>query len=171
MCFSLFIREHQFLSKRLTHHPRVASPSGCPQTRPRKMMKDTVLRMREKGLKATGCNFVIRATTACLKWADSLLKIPQLKGPQLVLPTFSAGALGIPSERAGEPGAACGVQRRFPFDDRSVRRGEGGRRTEGRAENFRKFVTCADRRVRAGGGTRRKAGQNLKFRHFGSIDL
>jgi integrase/recombinase XerD len=51
---------------------------------------DTVLRMREKGLKATGCNSAIRAINAYLKWAESPLKIQQLKEPQLILPTFSA---------------------------------------------------------------------------------
>lgn len=53
-------------------------------------LKDTVLRMRAKGLKATGCNSAIRAINAYLKWAESPLKIPQLKEPQLILPTFSA---------------------------------------------------------------------------------
>jgi integrase/recombinase XerD len=46
--------------------------------------------MREKGLKATGCNSVIRAINAYLKWSDSPLKIPPLKEPQLILPTFTA---------------------------------------------------------------------------------
>jgi integrase/recombinase XerD len=46
--------------------------------------------MREKGLKATGCNSAIRAINAYLKWSGSPLKIPQLKEPQLILPTFTA---------------------------------------------------------------------------------
>jgi integrase/recombinase XerD len=53
-------------------------------------LKDTVLRMREKGLKATGCNSAIRAINAYLKWSGSPLKIAQLKEPQFILPTFSA---------------------------------------------------------------------------------
>jgi integrase/recombinase XerD len=52
-------------------------------------LKDAVLRMREKGLRATGCNSAIRAINAYLKWSGSPLKIPQLKEPQLILPTFS----------------------------------------------------------------------------------
>jgi integrase/recombinase XerD len=52
-------------------------------------LKDTVMRMREKGLKATGCNSAIRAINAYLKWAASDQRIAQLKEPQLVLPTFS----------------------------------------------------------------------------------
>jgi integrase/recombinase XerD len=56
---------------------------------PQDELKDAVLRMREKGLKATGCNSVIRAINAYLKWSGSTLKIPQLKEPQLILPTFT----------------------------------------------------------------------------------
>jgi len=57
--------------------------------------------MREKGLKATGCNSAIRAINAYLHWnnagsevkcspACKHLRIPQLKEPQLILPTFTA---------------------------------------------------------------------------------
>jgi integrase/recombinase XerD len=53
-------------------------------------LKNIVVRMREKGLKATGCNSVIRAINAYLKWSGLQLKITQLKEPQLVLPTFSS---------------------------------------------------------------------------------
>lgn len=52
-------------------------------------LKDFVIRMRERGLKATGCNCRIRAVNAYLKWAGSPHRIPKLKEPQLVLPTFS----------------------------------------------------------------------------------
>ncbi|HVP55376.1 MAG TPA: tyrosine-type recombinase/integrase [Candidatus Eisenbacteria bacterium] len=63
-------------------------------------LKDAVLRMREKGLKATGCNSAIRAINAYLHWntagadvkcspACKHLRIPQLKEPQLILPTFT----------------------------------------------------------------------------------
>ncbi len=53
-------------------------------------LKDAVVRMRTKGLKATGCNSAIRAINAYLKWTGSPLKQPQLKEPQFILPTFSA---------------------------------------------------------------------------------
>ena len=53
-------------------------------------LKATVMRMREQGLKATGCNCRIRAIKAYLKWAGSPHHIPQMKEPQLVLPTFTA---------------------------------------------------------------------------------
>jgi integrase/recombinase XerD len=52
-------------------------------------LKDFVLRMREKGLKPSSCNNRIRAVNAYLKWSGSALKIPRLKEPQKVLPTFS----------------------------------------------------------------------------------
>jgi len=45
--------------------------------------------MREKGLRATGCNSAIRSINAYLKWAGSSFKIPQMKQPQVVLPTYS----------------------------------------------------------------------------------
>lgn len=62
-------------------------------------LKDTVLRMREKGLKETGCNAAIRAINAYLHWASGSERkcgagcqhprIPQLKEPQKVLPTLT----------------------------------------------------------------------------------
>src|SRR5580698_11137093 len=93
MGFSEFIRERQFLSnvspatlewyKYSFKWLRTESPS-------QEELKDAVLRMREKGLKATGCNSAIRAINAYLKWSGSTLKIQQLKEPQLVLPTFTS---------------------------------------------------------------------------------
>src|SRR6266536_3444895 len=56
-------------------------------------LKDAVIRMRQKGLKATGCNSAIRAINAYLKWSESPLKIPRLKEPQLVLPTFTTAEI------------------------------------------------------------------------------
>ncbi len=52
--------------------------------------------MREKGLKATGCNSVLRALNAYLKWSGSPVKARMLKEPQLVLPTFT----DVPSQAA-----------------------------------------------------------------------
>jgi len=93
MSFSQFVRERQFLSN--------VSPSTLEwykhsfkwlhtEAPSQDELKDAVLRMREKGLKATGCNSAIRAINAYLKWSGSSLKISQLKEPQLVLPTFTA---------------------------------------------------------------------------------
>jgi len=52
-------------------------------------LKEVVIRMREKGLRATGANSAIRSINAYLKWAGLGLKIPQMREPQLVLPTFT----------------------------------------------------------------------------------
>jgi integrase/recombinase XerD len=63
-------------------------------------LKAAVMRMRLKGLKATGCNSAIRALNSYVHWASAGLdvkcspacrhpKIAQLKEPQCVLPTFS----------------------------------------------------------------------------------
>jgi integrase/recombinase XerD len=62
-------------------------------------LKDAVLRMREKGLKETGCNAAIRAINAYLHWSTrgerkcgpgcSHPRISQLKEPQNVLPTLT----------------------------------------------------------------------------------
>ena len=52
-------------------------------------LKAAVMRMREAGRKATGCNCAIRASNAYLKWSGSPLKIPRLKEPRLIFPTFS----------------------------------------------------------------------------------
>jgi len=52
-------------------------------------LKALVMRMREKGLKATGCNCRIRAINAYLKWTGSPLKIHKLKEPEFILPTFT----------------------------------------------------------------------------------
>ncbi len=67
-------------------------------------LKSVVVRMREKGRKATGCNSVIRAINAYLHWsaagaevkcspACKHLRIPQLKEPQLILPTLTTAQI------------------------------------------------------------------------------
>jgi integrase/recombinase XerD len=94
--FSQFIRERQYLSnvspatlewyKHSFKWLRTESPSQDE-------LKDAVLRMREKGPKATGCNSAIRAINAYLRWSGSSLNIPQLKEPQLILPTFTASQI------------------------------------------------------------------------------
>jgi integrase/recombinase XerD len=52
-------------------------------------LKESVLRMCEKGRNAGGCNCAIRAINAYLRWTGSSLKMPRLKEPVLVLPTFT----------------------------------------------------------------------------------
>jgi integrase/recombinase XerD len=103
MGFSEFIHERQFLSnvspstlewyKHSFKWLRTESPSQDE-------LKEAMLRMREKGLKATGCNSAIRAINTYLHWANAGSevkcspackhpKIAQLKEPQLVLPAFT----------------------------------------------------------------------------------
>jgi len=92
MGFSQFIRERQYLTNVSPatldwyKHSFKWLPSESPS---RDDLKNTVLRMREKGLKETGCNSAIRAINAYLKWTGADLKIPQIKDPVLVLPTFT----------------------------------------------------------------------------------
>jgi integrase/recombinase XerD len=96
--FSQFIRERQFLHNvtpatvEWYRHSFKWLPTPTPTP---DELKDAVLRMREKGLKATGCNSAIRAINAYLKWSESPLKIPQMKEPQMVLPTFTAAQVAL----------------------------------------------------------------------------
>ncbi len=103
MGFAEFTRERQFLTN--------VSPSTLEwykhsfkwlstETPTQDDLKAAVLRMREKGLKATGCNSAIRAINTYVHWLNAGSevkcgsackhpKISQLKEPQLVLPTFT----------------------------------------------------------------------------------
>jgi integrase/recombinase XerD len=103
MGFSEFIRERKLLSN--------VSPSTLEwykysfkwlhtESPSQSELKDAVLRMREKGLKATGCNSAIRAINTYVHWVNvgpdvkcgpacRHPKIAQLKEPQNVLPTFT----------------------------------------------------------------------------------
>lgn len=91
--FLQFTRERQYLTNvspatlEWYKHSFKWLPSESPS---QDELKDAVMRMREKGLKATGCNSAIRAINAYLKWSGSALKIPALKEPELILPTFTA---------------------------------------------------------------------------------
>jgi len=101
--FEQFSRERQFLSNVSTStvewykHSFKWLRSDAPS---QDELKDAVLRMREKGLKATGCNSAIRAINTYMHWnsvgaevkcspACKHPRIAQLKEPQLVLPTFT----------------------------------------------------------------------------------
>lgn len=91
--FEQFIRERQFLSNvtPATIEWYRDSFKWLPTESPTSdELKAAVLRMREKGKNAAGCNSTIRAVNAYLKWSGSALKVPQLKEPEIVLPTFTA---------------------------------------------------------------------------------
>lgn len=71
-------------------------------------LKDFAMRMRDRGLKAASCNCRIRAVNAFLKWSGSPLKVPRLKEPQLILPTFSLP--DIQKIAAWKPKGFCAVR-------------------------------------------------------------
>ncbi len=91
--FEQFIRERQYLTnvtpatvewyRQSLVWLKTESPTDAE-------LKSCVMRMREKGLKPSGCNCRIRAINAYLKWSGSVLRIPKLKEPQVILPTFTA---------------------------------------------------------------------------------
>jgi integrase/recombinase XerD len=101
--FSQFTRERQFLSNvspatvEWYKHSFKWLPTESPS---QEQLTDAVLRMREKGLKATGCNSAIRAINAYLHWSTAPevkcspackhLRIQQMKEPEIRLPTFTA---------------------------------------------------------------------------------
>jgi integrase/recombinase XerD len=100
--FSDFLRERQYLHNvspatlEWYRHSFKWLPSESPT---QDELRAAVLRMREKGLKATGCNSVIRAINSYLHWSSAgerkcgpgcqHLRIPPLKEPQLILPTLT----------------------------------------------------------------------------------
>src|SRR5580765_7269448 len=102
--FSQFVRERQYL-----HNVSPATLEWykhsfrwlLSESPTQEELKDAVVRMRENGCKATGCNSAIRAINAYLRWSGartadgSALKIPPLKEPQLILPTFSASEVAL----------------------------------------------------------------------------
>jgi integrase/recombinase XerD len=100
--FDAFIRERKFL---LNVSPATVSwytsalkwlPSESPT---QEELKEVVVRMRERGLKETGCNAAIRAVNAYLHWASGSERkcgggcihphLRQLKEPHIILPTFT----------------------------------------------------------------------------------
>jgi len=90
--FEQFIRERQYLQNvtPATLKWYEYSFKWLPHESPSQdELKEVVLRMRERGLKASGCNCISRAVNAYLKWSGSPCKVPKLKEPSLVLPTFT----------------------------------------------------------------------------------
>ena len=102
MSFTDFIRERRYLNNVSAStiswytHALKWLPDEAPS---QEQLRATVLRMRENGLKATGCNSAIRAINAYLHWKSGgerkcgpgcqHFHIRQLKEPQLILPTFT----------------------------------------------------------------------------------
>lgn len=90
--FEEFIRERQYL-----HNVTPAtvawyreSLKWLPSETPTQAdITSAVVRMREKGKSAAGCNCTLRAVNAYLRWSGSTVKAPRLKEPQGVMPTFT----------------------------------------------------------------------------------
>jgi len=101
--FEQFIRERQYLANvtpATIEWYRISLKWLRSESPSQNDLKDAVLRMREKGLKPTGCNSVIQALNSYTHWvnvgSDSKCgsgcrhpKVAHLKIPQLVLPIFS----------------------------------------------------------------------------------
>jgi integrase/recombinase XerD len=106
--FSDFIRERKYLANvspatiSWYKHAFKWLPSESPT---QAELKDVVLRMREAGLKETGCNAALRAINAYLHWASGSEhkcgagcthpRIRQLKEPQNILPTLTGGQVHL----------------------------------------------------------------------------
>jgi len=100
--FEQFIRERQYLqnvSPRTIQWYR-ESLKWLPCVAPSQdQLTETVIQMRERGRKATGCNATIRAINAYMHWSTGAKRkcgagcehprIQELKEPQEVLPTFT----------------------------------------------------------------------------------
>ncbi len=90
--FEAFIRERQYLANvtpaTLEWYRRCFKwlPNDSPTMAD---LKDVVIRMREKGLTAAGCNCVLRCVNAYLRWSESPLRVPRLREPSTVPATFT----------------------------------------------------------------------------------
>ncbi|GAC1429691.1 MAG: hypothetical protein NVS1B11_10140 [Terriglobales bacterium] len=90
--FEAFIRERKYLQNvtPATLDWYKQSLRWLPTESPTDLqLRDLVINMRQSR-KATGRNCAIRAINAYLKWSGSPLKIPKLKEPELILPTFTS---------------------------------------------------------------------------------
>ena len=90
--FERFIRERQYLqnvSPRTLEWYRNSLRSLPCEAPTQQQLNDALIEMRERGLKATGCNCKIRAINAYLNWAGQTERIRKLQEPKLILPTFS----------------------------------------------------------------------------------
>jgi integrase/recombinase XerD len=101
--FSEFIKERRYLqnvSERAIQWYEESFKWLVEPQPSQQQLKAVVIKMREKGLKASSCNNRIRAINTYLHWASAgsdvkcgpgcqHLKVPKMKEEKLVLPTFS----------------------------------------------------------------------------------
>jgi len=103
MGFNDFIRERRYLNNvsaaTISWYTHAFKWLPC-ESPTQEQLKDVVLRMREKGLRATGCNAALRAINSYLHWNSGAgerkcgagcqhPRAAQLKEPEKVLPTFT----------------------------------------------------------------------------------
>lgn len=90
--FQQFIRERQYLQnvspRTIEWYENSFRWLPC-ETPSQEQLNEAVVRMRERGLKPSGCNCLIRAINAYLKWSGSTHKIHPFKEPKVILPTFT----------------------------------------------------------------------------------
>ena len=105
--FQQFIRERQYLSNvtpATVEWYKNSLKWLSSESPTQEQLKDAVMRMRERELKATGCNCAIRAINAYLHWSSAgterkcgpgcpHLRVPKVKEPELVLPTFTVSQI------------------------------------------------------------------------------
>lgn len=98
MSFADFLKEKQYLENvspntlRWYRHALKWLPSESPDER---ALKSMVIRMCEKGMKATGCNAAIRAINCYLRWSGSPHVVQFLKEPVNIMPTFTADQIRL----------------------------------------------------------------------------
>ena len=89
--FEQFMRERKYVtnvsSKTLVWYRESFKHLGTPEPT-ETQLRDFVIRLRERGLKASSVNAYGRAVNAYLHWCGSPLRVPRLKEPQLTLPVF-----------------------------------------------------------------------------------
>jgi len=104
--FEQFIKEKQYLENvsrttvELYRRALRFLPSDAPT---QDQLQEMVLGMRQKGLKETGCNIIIRTVNAYLHWASGRegrcgpgcdhRKLKRLKEPKTIMPTFTQGQI------------------------------------------------------------------------------
>ncbi|HEY2038242.1 MAG TPA: hypothetical protein VGG95_01165, partial [Edaphobacter sp.] len=100
--FEQFIRERQYLnnvSPRTIQWYRESLAVLPCESPTQEQLIDVVMKMRERGRKATGCNVTIRAINAYMHWDSGAKRkcgpgcehprVQELKEPKEILPTFS----------------------------------------------------------------------------------
>jgi len=93
MRFTSFLREKLYLENVSTNtlrwyrHALKWLPCENPDE---SQLKEMVVRMREQGLKPTGCNAAIRAINCYLRLSGSPQIVRMLKEPEQIMQTFSA---------------------------------------------------------------------------------